>query len=157
MKSYIISILGISICCGIIRHLTKNKGTVSAIIDAICAVAVSIVVLSPLITVRIPELRSYTDMVQAEADIYIQQGTDLSIKQMRDIITQRTYAYIHDKATSMDCSLDISVGLSDGEIPIPVYVELSGSFSPYIKTQLSQVIESELGIAKEMQRWIYLN
>lgn len=157
IRDYICAVVGIAICCGIIKKLTLSKGASAAIISAVCGIAVTIVVISPVVSVKMPQLGAYTASVQAEADRYVQNGKDQSKSQLQTIILQQTHTYIHDKAVALGCDVDISLRLSDDPLPTPVSVTFDGQFTPYAKAQLSQRIESDLGIPKEMQEWNYKN
>ena len=157
IRDYICAVVGIAVCCGIIKKLTLAKGAPSAVISAFCGIAVTIVTISPVVSVKIPQLGAYTASVQAEADRYVQNGKDQSRSQLKSIILQQTHTYIQDKAVALDCNVDISIQLSDDPLPTPVSVIIDGRFSPYAKVQLSQGIASDLGIPKEMQQWNYKN
>lgn len=156
-KAYILSVVGIAICCSIIKKLALSKGASTAIISAACGIVVSIVVISPLVSVKILQLDAYTASVKTEAEEYVLEGKQRSRSQLSTIILERTQTYIHDKAVALGCDADILLRLSDDALPVPVHVVIDGQFTPYAKTQLSQMIESELGIPKEMQEWNYQN
>jgi hypothetical protein len=47
----------------------------------------------------------------------------------------------------------VEVELSDEEIPVPKTVSVTGKISPYAKKQLSEMMERELGIKVENQKW----
>ena len=70
---------------------------------------------------------------------------------MADIIKAETEAYILDKASQLNVELSVEVTIDEENIPTAV--TLSGEVSPYARRQLQEIIESDLGIAKENQRW----
>jgi hypothetical protein len=72
---------------------------------------------------------------------------------MAEIIKHRTAAYILQRAQELHVHLDIEVVLSADDIPVPEKVFLSGTVAPFAKKQLQQIIEQDLGIAKECQIW----
>ena len=94
-------------------------------------------------------MRSYND----DAQQAIQSGVADTSNTLKQIIKDKTEAYILDKAASLGVDLQVDVILSDTAPPLPVEVLLIGAASPYAKAQLSTMIADELGIAKEAQRW----
>ena len=65
-----------------------------------------------------------------------------------------TTSYILSKAESLGAKLEVTVELSDELYAKPVAVQLTGAVSPYAKQTLTQMIEEELGLNREAQRWI---
>lgn len=157
LKGYILAVVGMAICCGIVKKLVISKGPAASLVSAVCGIAVTIVVISPVVSVKIPQLDAYTASVQADATKYVQEGKELSRTKLEAIILEQTCTYILDKAASLGCDIEVSLQLSDDLPPTPAHVTLDGQFTPYAKALLSQRIESELGIPKEMQKWNYQN
>jgi len=156
-KDYILAVVGIAVCCGIIKKMIPSKGISSDIVSVACGIVIAIVVISPVVSVKIPQLSAYTASVQAEAQRYAEDGKKQSRSQMESIILEQTHAYIRDKAAALGCDVEVLLSLSDDSIPVPDRVAINGAFTPYAKAQLTQQIESELGIPKEMQKWNYQN
>ena len=71
----------------------------------------------------------------------------------REIITDKTCAYILDKAETLRAQLTVQVILSDEELPVPERIYLTGQASPYARSMLQRLIEEELGVPKERQIW----
>ena len=70
------------------------------------------------------------------------------------IISEKTSAYILDKAESLGLSLSASVQAEDdGSGPRPVSVFLTGSAEESAKKRLTEYIEDTFGIPKERQFW----
>lgn len=68
-----------------------------------------------------------------------------------DGIARKLEAYIEDKAGTMGVRVRASVTMGERDgVPVPERVTLRGAYS----AALSDVIASELGIAKEKQTWI---
>ena len=53
----------------------------------------------------------------------------------------------------LGAAVTVEVTLSQDDPPVPEYVEIFGEISPYIKLRLEELIQEELNIAKENQRW----
>lgn len=158
MRSYILSVISVCLCCGMIRRLVNGKGASGAAIKAICGIAVVITVISPLVKMKYIDFQRLIQSVQIETDVFSQTAVDLTGQQMKTIISQKVRAYVLEKASSFDCKIaSVDVELSDQSVPVPESLQIVGKFSPNIKAHLSDIIESSLGIPKENQKWIYQN
>lgn len=154
IRQYILSVAAAAILCGIIRDLQPEKGTTASLIKLVSGIFLSFVVITPVKDMQIMELSEYIAAFSAEGDLLASQGEDMSADAMASIIKDRTEAYILDKAGSLAADLTVNVELTDDPVPVPVSVQLSGSVSPYARSLLETMIETELGIAKEDQSWI---
>ena len=70
------------------------------------------------------------------------------------VITDKTTAYICDKAADLGCELDITVIVSSEAPYPPQEIMLEGNASPYGKKILSDIITTELNIPPEDQIWV---
>ena len=158
VSNYILSVTAAGILCGLVQRLTLGKNGTSAVVQSVCAIVLAVTVINPVVKIKLRNIRTYTDGFQLDADSLVRQGTDLSTQELRSIITEQTTAYILEKASSYNCNIrQLEVELTSDSIPIPCGVKISGTFSPQGKNQLSGIIESNLGISKERQQWIYQN
>ena len=73
---------------------------------------------------------------------------------LSELIKKETEAYIVKQAQVFNANISVEIILSDDAMPVPEYVRISGPIAPYAKTQLINIIERELGVAKENQLWI---
>ena len=78
-------------------------------------------------------------------------GENLARDSMAEIIKSETEAYILDTARSLQAEVTVEVSVNEENVPDSVTV--SGAVSPYVRRQLQRIIESDLGIAKENQKW----
>lgn len=158
VSRYILSITAVSILCGIVHKITIGKTGTSVVVQSVCAIVLALTVIRPIIKIRVHDFNSYTDQLLLDANKLVQRGTDLSSQELREIISEQTTAYILEKASSYDCSIhQLEVELTSDTIPTPCGLKISGTFSPQIKNQLSDLIESNLGVSKERQQWVYQN
>jgi hypothetical protein len=67
-------------------------------------------------------------------------------------ISENLEAYILDKAGRDNISLTVDVTL--GEDLVPEMIQIQGKWDQHIKQELTEIIEKELGVAKENQIWI---
>ena len=155
-RGYITSVIYVCLCCAIIRKLVPQKGPTSSVINAACGIIIAITVISPVIKINISGIEDYIDSYRFEADSYVNAGTEASKNQLQAVIIEKTKAYILEKASTYDCKItSIKVSVSSDMVPVPICVEIYGTYSPYTKNQISGLITSNLGISKENQQWIY--
>lgn len=157
LRSYILSIVATCLCCVIFRSLVQGKGSAGAAVNTMCAIILAMTVIYPVARFRIKDLSQYTQTLKITADSLADDGVNISQSQLRSIISEKTCTYILEKASLYDCDIDVDVILSEESIPTPEQVQITGSASPYARTKLSQIIENDLGIPKEMQKWTYQN
>ena len=106
--------------------------------------------LSPLLSMRLREFTQYWENLSSYADSTVCEGLLLAQTERETIIIQQAEAYILRKADSLGAELSVEILLSDG---IPDTVNISGTVSPYVKSQLSKWISDNLGIIAEAQYW----
>ena len=87
------------------------------------------------------------------ASDYIQSGSTWADSETAAIIKNRSEAYILDKASSAGIRIDVDISVCQ-QVPFtPETVTIVGNAPPYIKTQLTEIIEKDIGISKEHQIW----
>ena len=151
VKEYLISITAAAIISGIVTGLTKKSGSISAIIRLLSGLFMAVTILYPFIDLRLDEFQFYLDQMSLDAGSAADFGKDAAETEIKQIITERSRAYILEKANALGADLEIEVFLQDR---IPASVQISGAVSPYAKLQLSQYITANLGISPEDQLWI---
>lgn len=158
VSKYILSITAVCICCSLVRRLVGEKGSASGVVQSMCGIILAISVITPIVKIKAVDLDAFTNSIQYDANFFVQQGIDRSGNALRTIITEKAAAYILEKASSYDCSIDqLEVELSTDSVPIPNGLKICGTFSPNVRNRLSGDIETSLGIPKEKQQWIYQN
>ena len=78
----------------------------------------------------------------------------MSADAIRQLIIQETEAYILNKAGLLGMDIRADVELSEGEYPVPERAVIRGNWTDSQKSQLSAMLEAELGIPEEDQRWM---
>ena len=155
---YIISVVAVCVSCGIIRRLIGDKSASASVIHTLCGVILTITIISPVLKINILDFNNFIHGVINDADLLTQSGANYEAKELRDIISSKLSAYVFEKADLYDCNISaVEVVLSEEQIPIPVALQIFGRFSPFERSKLSEMIESNLGIPKENQQWNYQN
>ena len=151
MKSYFLSVICAAFLCAIASGLGNQEGINKKLLKSVCGVFLSFMIVRPLPTAKI-DLLSFNDMEFAkDAAAFSRQGEQNLAEAMDAIIKQETQAYILDKARRLEATITVEVGTNEEQIPVSVV--LSGNISPEGRRALSEIIESDLGIAKENQFW----
>ena len=141
IKTYLLGVMGAAVICGIVIRMIGEKGTQGAMTKLIAGLFLAFTVIRPVANIRLDGLSDFTAAYSAAGD-----ALAASIK-------AQTEAYILDKAAALQVELEVDVTLSDGDIPTPSAVLLSGKVSPYAKARLQKMITDDLGIDKERQTW----
>ena len=155
IRQYMICIVGIALSCGIIRCFVSEKSTAGGLVKTLCGIVLAIAAVSPVLQIRYADLVNYADQISVEAAALSQDGSYLSNEKLGALITQKLEAYILEKASLLGCDVEIYVSVDEGSPPKPSGIEITGAISPYTKARLCDMIETDLGIPKEMQQWIY--
>ncbi len=153
LRQYLLSVTAAAIVCGIAEKLLAKKGTAAAIGRMMTGIFLALVVISPLGTVSIDGLEDFSTDIRAQANEAVSAGQAQTHSALAAIIKERTQAYILEKAEAYQVLLDVSVEMSQEQIPVPLSVRLEGSISPYAKARLQDILEKDLGIPKEKQVW----
>lgn len=157
IRSYLISVITAALICSIVSALPGKNGTLSAIRKTLCGIFMSVTLISPLTEFRLPDVQAYLDGFHGDAAEAVLLGQSMSQDTAAQLIKQQTAAYILDKAEELGASLEVSVTLCDAQPQVPCAVTISGMVSPYLKQQLTAMIEQDLQISREDQHWINTN
>ncbi len=152
LRQYVISVTAAALICGILTGLVK-KGAAGELIRMLCGLMLAFTVLYPISGLDLESLTLDLLPSAREGESLAAQGEKITRQSMADIIKSDTEAYILDKAAALEVNLTAEVSLSEDDVPVPVGVILSGAVSPYARSQLTNVIERDLGIPKEKQLW----
>lgn len=154
LRDYMLNLIVGAMACSILLNLFPGK-PFSDIGKFLCGVFLTISLLQPLSEADFsrflsPETQPDTQSGEALAAM----GQAYSQNLLAQCIKQDAQTYILDKAASLGLSLDAEVILSQGDIPVPESVTLTGSADDAPRSRLEQIIVQDLGIPKENQLWI---
>ena len=154
IREYLLSVTAAALVCGIVRSLTAGKGSIAGIIRLICGIFLSLTVIMPVMDIDLRRMDFPAAGIMQEAGEAVSEGEDYAKRAMARLIKEQSEAYILDKARSygLDISVEITVGNED--TPVPVASRIKGRISPYAKGQLAKILEYDLGIPEEDQKWI---
>lgn len=157
LGEYILSVTISAIGLGIFSMILDPKAVTTVLIKFIGSVFFVFVLIQPVKHLNIPDFqKEFMDFTQKYQDV-VRDGEGLSRSAASDIIIRETETYILDKAGALELDIDVLVTVGEGAIPIPAGVEVLYSGSESKRFQLQTVIEEDLDISKENQRWIRRN
>lgn len=154
VREYLVSVTCAAVLCGILCTMVDEKQTGGALVKLLCGIFLSLTLIMPLSRISLAELDLSSWQITREGEEASAEGLEYARQAKSEIIKTKTEAYILDKARQYDLELTVEVEVSDGEIPMPEAVVLRGRISPYARVQLQHLMETELGIPKENQRWM---
>lgn len=152
LRSYLLSVTAAALLCSIAYRFLGNKGVGNGA-RFLTSVFLVLTVLQPLGKQELDFLNQFQLELSSAGNAVVADGKEDSQKAMAQIIKTEVAAYILEKAKELHLNIQVTVEVSDDPLPIPISVMISGQTTPYSKIQLQNIIEQQLGISKENQRW----
>lgn len=153
INTYLFGVLAAALLTAVLSAVAGKDGTSGAGVRFLCGLYLLLCVVNPWKTFAIDDGLLNLDAYREEANRITEDAAQESAEAMSKVIKDRVEAYILDKAADMGAKLQVEVQLDVRDIPVPVGVSLRGSISPYGKDKLSQMIQNDLGISVEAQKW----
>ena len=153
IRQYILTVLSAGIIASIAVRFTAKQQTISKIIKLICSVFLLITVASPIINLKNQDISGYIKSFDADAHDIISDAKYHAEQETAAIITERTQAYIEDKAAGYGAKITAVVSITDPNSLVPDTITVKGSLSPYTKEILQRIIREDLGIQEDKQTW----
>lgn len=157
IREYLLSVTAAALLCGIIQSFAGEKGSSAAMLRLVCGIFLSLTVIRPISQIQLKEISFFTSDIMAEAQNAVEEGEDYARRAMARHIKEETEAYILTKAQELGADLSLHVAVSGDDPPIPIAVTVTGQVSTYVRHQLMNMIETDLGIPEEDQKWITSN
>lgn len=154
LREYVLRVLTTAILCGIISRILGEKAFCAAAVKMICGLIMFITVLDPVVTMNFEKYFTLVDSMRSAGELAAEEGVDYAKQAVAQNIKEKTEAYILNAAKGYDISLKVEVEIAEEDIPVPESVTLIGNISPYVRRQLQNYIETQLGIPEERQIWI---
>lgn len=154
VAGYLIRVTAAAIFCAIIKAISGKNGTVGAVIRLLTGLFLAVSVVSPLATRSVGSMDAFLDGFSMDASFAAEEGSAMSDNMRRKGIKEGLEAYILDKAMDHGAQIQVEVTLSEDDPPLPCTALISGNISPLEKSELSRILEKDLGIPKEAQLWI---
>lgn len=149
-EQYLLSILICALICGIISQTlmdTKRK----KLVREICGIVITISIFYPLTEVKLEKYMQFPDADWKDVDFYILAGEKMSSTEHEKYIKTYCETYILDKAKVLEAEIDIEIILNEEKVPYLAAIQYAGDGK--IQNELQKILETDLGIAKENQKW----
>ena len=111
-------------------------------------------VIAPIRKLDVDFLWDLTHEIYLDAENITAQAEADTLQQIQTGIIQRTRTYILDEAKSLGADIQVVALKLEEDGFYPVQVELKGDISSYHRNVLSDLLQEDLGIAKEGQIWM---
>lgn len=148
MQSYVLSVILGALCCSMICRISGS----TKLVRLVSGIVLGIVVLQPLGLFRGIRLAESDSLDFAPGEAYVEDGERLARQAQALHIQTACEAYILEKAQSLGQQLEVRILLEEDMIPTKAIIR--GEVSGKGRTQLEQILENDLGLTKENQRWI---
>lgn len=154
LRQYILSVSAAAILCGLVTVMIP-QGSMKGICKLVCGVFLTLLVVEPVTRFDPGKiLSSFTGQITSEGETAAAFGEELALDSMVAYIKRESEAYILDKAKELGITVEVQVLVGHEELPVPAAAVIRGSVSRHMRQELEQLIEENLGIAKENLQWI---
>ena len=150
---YILSVTSAAILFSILHSMLDKKSSSAVLLQLIGGLFLTFTIISPVADIKFDSLFDFPPDYISQGNLLSAQGRKTTQDQLREIIKQRSEAYILDKAMSYQTPIHVEVSLRQDETPVPTAVRLQGSITPYAKSAMQQRLQDEIGIPRENQIW----
>ena len=152
LRQYVLSVTAAALICGIVSGLVRSSAE-KEWIRLLCGLILAFTAIRPIAHLDVNALTNLSLPFVQEAETTAALGENMARQAVADSIKAESEAYILDKAAALNASITVEVTVSEDGTPVPMAAKLCGSVSPYARHQLENVLQTELGIAKENQLW----
>lgn len=153
IRHYLLRIIAAALICGIVQSLPQESAA-AALTRLVCGVIMTVVVVSPLRELRIPELSASVSGISQQAAESAQKGERISADALAQRIQQEARSYILNEAEQLRLQIDAQIILSNEDIPVPEAAVIQGDIPARLQGALEEILDTKLGIAKENVTWI---
>lgn len=153
LSRYVLSVICAGVLAGMLSALIPATGPTGGLIRFLSGVYLIITLIQPLIGFNFSGLEELLIPVGSVWDSPAEKGEELAREAAAERIRAELTTYILDKASALGGELQVDIRFNEDPVPLPLAVVLTGSISDRGKASLTRVLEEELGIAKENQRW----
>lgn len=150
LGKYVVSLTTAAILCGILLSLLKDD-SLRKLLRLVCGIFLILAVLEPLTEISSSDFSWQYSAYVSEGRAAAAVGEELAADARNRIIKEELHSYILDKAVSTGAEIEAELTLDENGVP--VFVHISGKWTPESKSDISRFLSEELGIAKENQQW----
>lgn len=152
MQDYVLRLICAALAGGILLSLLQGAAAQKAV-KLLWGIFMACCILSPIADVDLGKIFSETFLDTNGGAAFSELGMNIAREEMEQRIKQECEAYILDKAAAYTDTLSVEVTLSPDDPPVPRSAVLTGRASPYGRSQIEEILHTELGIPKENVEW----
>lgn len=152
MRQWLLSIVGTALLSSLGLMLCP-KGRVQAVTRFVCALVCMLSLVSPLLDFDGETIFPSLDDYRAEAESLAAQEKEKGENEQRVYIQKQCAAYILTEAKALGLSVSEAEVLARWDAGSGAWLPAYSTVDAPYNAALSAVIERDLGIAKEAQRW----
>ena len=153
LRDYLMRVCIGSILLALLQALLP-EGKYQKIMEFAGAIMLLLIVVSPVVNIDASEIfGTVSDYLNQDYKVDLEVVSN-NQEQIEQVIIDSCTAYILDKAEMVGADIKVSVRMDvKDNVPYPAGVDLLGVYSDQQKQILSNILEQELGIPKEEQKW----
>ena len=151
-RDYLLGIIMLSLICGIVTSLLKESAS-EKLIRLACGAVMTVTILAPLGKGYISEIPPFTVPDKTASGQISEDALMMAEEYRRELISGELETYIQNIAAEKGIEITAEITLSREELPVPVAVTIYGQVSESGRKQLQHILQRDLGIRKEDQRW----
>ena len=151
VQAYILSVICCALLCAVVSGIGAKKGSSAMILKLISGIFLVFTLIRPVSDMDLGDMEFRLPDLTENATYASNMGQTYAESQLEAIIKAETEAYILDKAQALQADVTVAVTLDGNHIPAAL--QISGQFTPRAMEELSRILETDLGIAKEDQIW----
>ena len=150
LRSWLFGLTALSALLALAEGLVTQEG-IRRVLRLTGGVLMILVLLRPVVRMDLENLHFSLDALRQEAETLEEEYTRQQAEQLSAGIEEELASYIWDKAQALglDCQVSVTVESGEDGVPLPRSVTVTGTYSE----ELSQIIETDLGIPRDHQNW----
>ena len=155
VRSWLIGIVAVALICCVVTSVAP-EGAGKRALKVVCGFAAWASLLSIAVDFSYENYSEFMAYYRQEAEETVSEALENGQDQTRAIIEKECETYILDKAVDVGADVEdveVSARWSTSGVWYPVRVELNGDGGTPEAEELSQIIESQLGIPEGEQYW----
>ena len=150
LRTWLFGLTAVSALLALAESLVTQEG-IRRVLRLAGGVLMILVLLQPVVRMDLGDLRLSPDALRQEAEALEEEYARQQEAALETGIEEELASYIWDKAQALGLSCQVRVTVETGAdgIPVPRSVTVTGAYSE----DLSEIIETDLGIPREQQNW----
>ena len=150
LRTWLFGLTAVSALLALAESLVTQEG-IRRVLRLAGGVLMILVLLQPVVHMDLGDLRLSPDALRQEAEALEEEYARQQEAALETGIEEELASYIWDKAQALGLSCQVRVTVETGAdgIPVPRSVTVTGAYSE----DLSEIIETDLGIPREQQNW----